>query len=764
MKVIQRIEIKNFLWTEYRYVDFSEKNDSILIVGENAKGKTTIMRGIYFGLTGEDAFFGTSNLDSVIRDGADEMNINMEMLSSDNTSIYYIEISKKLGKSLKIKIHENGTLLNTSDLITDAKEILNELFGNPLSIRNTYFMFSSSDDDFVNATNSRRLEIITKSSNIFTEYELISDSAKTMVVRKNDEKIRLQGEYDNENNRLLENETSLNDLEVKLIESLGENIDQNGFEKFSNDTEAYQNLLRKTFDSITEKEKLENEISSIQSIDINALKLKIEEDDINNEFNKSIFEKTSLLRVNISNLMKGKEVYNKELSIRKEKKARLESTIISLNKQLTPISDEELSFRVDNFDFSSIETELKNRKLQIDDTKSYGVKLNTNIESKQDEVKKTSELFNHSKECPVCHSELTEKALQSYIDKIQGEIDILVSERDVLRENYKVINDEYTSLERTYNANVKIYSNENIFIEISKNEEDLSTIETSDLIVEITSIENEITSIENEITSIEKQKRAVLAGYERNDIKNKIETAGSIDSKITRIYELDNLIKGSGYSHMSKYDINTELANIKTFADSVKFMFGQYSNIKKSLYDNKAKIVDIQNGIELVKKDIEQYDYLRSVFGKNGIQKEQIEHILRSVEMETNGMVNKFFDNIGVRFTYDGNGIGLEIMRQVISDMGIEYKSDVLKNFSDAQQEVLKTLLKLSFSKVLQYLNGTPLNIIFLNETFNTLSVNKEEELVSILKYFAEEYQVFFITHNQSLISKYENDSIVRLT
>lgn len=763
MKMIQRIEFKNYLWTPERFVDFSEKNDSILIVGENAKGKTTIMRAVYFCLTGEDAFFGSTNLDSVIMDWTDEMSIKMEILSSDKTSLFFIDLSKKLGKSLKIKIYENWELLNTSDLITDAKEILTSLFWNPLSIKNTYFMFSSSDDDFVNATNSRRLDIITKSSNIFTEYEMISESAKTMVNRKEDEKIRLQGEYDNENDRITSVKQSIVDMEEKLSSNLGNEISDESFSIAIEKSESYQDNLKKVITFMDEADKIEREISSVQSIDVPALKERMATDDQAVEYNKNLNEKSTNVRNELSNVMKDKESVFKELSSKKESKARVESTITSLSRQMVVISDEEFAIRyADDVDLNLVSSELKERKLGIDALKADGVKYNTQIESKQSEINKTKDLFQHSRECPVCHSGLTEAMLEAYVEKIQGEIDGITEQRNKLRIDYKKANDEYSAMDSSYNATVKVRENVRLENEINSNKNKLVEFDFTELQENLSKYDEYIVKLEADIKSIESGKKQTLSSYDKNDIRSKIETASNVDSKIVRLGEVKTIIANFGFDK-SRSELSIELSNEKSTSDSLKFMYGQFNNMKKSLIESSDKMNVIIRDVELVKKDIEQYDNLRNYFGKNGIQKEQIEHILQSVEMETNGMVNKFFDNIGVRFTYDGNGIGLEIIRQSVSDFGIEYKPDVIKNFSDAQQEVLKTLLKLSFSKVLQYLNGTPLNIIFLNETFNTLSVNKEEELVNILNYFEEEYQVFFITHNQSLISRYDGNSIVKL-
>jgi hypothetical protein len=149
------------------------------------------------------------------------------------------------------------------------------------------------------------------------------------------------------------------------------------------------------------------------------------------------------------------------------------------------------------------------------------------------------------------------------------------------------------------------------------------------------------------------------------------------------------------------------------------------------------------------------------LYWKDWIQKKQIQLLLWQIEIETNALVKKFFDNLSVKFSYQKKWIDLKILRRMDhNDWWFELKEDVLWNFSDAQQEILKVLLKFSFSKVVQNLNNTPLGILFLNETFNTLSKDKEHLLVEFLDFYRRYYHICFITHNQDLIWNFSDDNI----
>jgi hypothetical protein len=173
----------------------------------------------------------------------------------------------------------------------------------------------------------------------------------------------------------------------------------------------------------------------------------------------------------------------------------------------------------------------------------------------------------------------------------------------------------------------------------------------------------------------------------------------------------------------------------------------------------------VTNEINAINNDIEEYTNIQKLFWKNGVQKKQIQILLREIELETNALIKKFFDTLSVKFEYEKSWIDLKILRRIdANDGSIEYKDDVLSNFSDAQQEVLSVLLKLSFSKVVQHLNNTPLNILFLNETFNTVSKQKEPILVDVLNHYKRSYHIVFITHNTDLIDNFDENNVMNIS
>lgn len=756
MKTLQRLKINNFLNTSEREIFFDDKWDVILITGENAKGKTTIMRAIYLCLTGEDAFFGANKLDNVIKNGQDELNIELELSRGDNQ--YKIEVNKKLSKPLKIKIFENGERLNTSELLSDAKVVLSNLFGTQKNILNNYFFFSASDDDIVTATPSWRLDIITKSSNIFQEYEEISKQASVFEKELSDLETAKKSLLIDTENRIQENidEYSLlmdNLTEKTNISLFNEEVINNYIDKLnenlSDNTEQYNKILR--------IESLQREVNSVKDVNIEEISKKINESEENEEFNKSIDKKVS----NIKNLLQENEDIK---STETNKYHIIEKSILSIEWdiksekiQLKEVNNDfvdEKNFDKNKKDFENLSKEKSNIENRW---KAIETEVNIKVKDKEDIIK----TFEHNKICPVCHSKLTNKALKIYLDTIEKDLIVLEEERTELR-------NKWTTVSKSINSLNEFINNTQIFINNKTHQEKIVVLEEQlkqkedekeSLKKVILTINEKSVKLKEEIINEEKNKKQILSYSEKEQLKKILSSYSNIQSKLDEISSIEKELK-----NIDKKDILEKVNNVKNNIQEITLLKEKIKSNITQMDKEKEKEKNIKNELDIIKKDREQYANLVEFFWKNGIQKKQVEHVLQNVELETNSIINKFFNNIAIKFWFDGKGISLDIVRQTIDSNGvINNVEDDIKNFSDAQQEILRVIIKLSFSRSIQYLQWVPLNMIFFNETFGKLSEDKEIELKKILDFFGQENQVVFITHNKNITSYFEESSIIKI-
>lgn len=762
MKILKKLKIQNFLNTGNREIDFTKTKDVTLIVGGNTKGKTTILRAIYMCLTGQDAFFGNKNIDSLIRNGENKMLLELSLEKGDSDIL--VRVKKKRGEKerLDIEIFLNEVRLNQSLLVTDAKNILEDLFGDANTILQTYFFFSNHDEDFVSATPTRRLEMITKNTAIFEEYNNISQQAALFAKELTSSIDVLQG-------RLLSNEETHKLKEDKYF-SLLEEVEKLTGNSTYNETLISQLLeetqeeivqLRDIVTSFTWKNALAQEIEKTKQIDIVQLQKKLEE----SEKNEIINEKT---QKDIKKLQKDLEESHTRLLEYTQRMSKKE-TELGQSATVVKIESQHIQKLPENFVIEGLTEKLLEEKVEelssnnerLSDIVSKGKDIASFIKVKENELEETQEIFQHNKSCPVCHSELTEKALASYKERIKAEITEKIKEKEQLTEEYKALTSKITEME-AFIRNAEIFF-ENIKIEtkISSYKEKITELEE-----EIAKIKNALDIQKNEYKesqekkqNLEKKLLPVLSASDKVKISEQLKEVAGMQEKIAEFNTLKETL-----ANIDEYETKEKIQYAERKIKSISIIQHDIKTLSQEIKESIKSVEEIKTAITTTQKEIQQYKNLSKWYGKNGIQKKQLEIILRNIEFESNAVISKFFDNISVKFGFDGSGISLVVERQFISSDGqISYLEDTLRNFSDAQQEILRVILKVFLSKASQYMNKKPLNMIFFNETFNKLSEDKEMELKKILDFFAQEHQVVFVTHNKNILSYFEQDSIIAL-
>lgn len=763
MKVLKKLKIKNFLVTKSREVDFDMHDDLLLITWKNAGGKTTIMRAVYFALTGEDAFFGAKNLDNVINDYAESMEINL--ILSINNNIYDITVDKKRGKAININILKNNESLLKGALNKDAKNKLTELFWNPTSISSTYFIFGDDKNEFVSTTPSERLKVITKVSDKFKTYDEISLRAKWFVkwLEETKNKELWKQEYAQNN---------INELKDKV-----ENFNLEDNKKELEKLEKNNKSLKDEKEILIKIEEINNTLKLSENVNVEELVNKLDTDNKNKEHNNKVNEKISKEKDNINTEQNKLNEINLEVS-KKESEIKNINNEVNTNKSfIQKVNNEVIEKHKGKWDINERINKwkefLEKIKNEWTDLRSKLNILSNSIQEKKEllsdknnSLKDTDKLFKENNHCPLCHSELTEKALKGYTEYIQKDInninsdieklnkDKLKTEEDILSKTndykkYNVLLDELllvkTELEK---------DNKNKEIEKKVNELNNKLVNEEKLLKDLVSKQNKQTEIllkqKELLSTIEKDKKELLSNSEVENI-NKILEANKDSKKLDD--EKNKLVKKLSKSDVSINDVNMNINENQKTLDELNNKIVTYNVNKEKLEKEEKQLEEVNKTLKRINFDINQYNDIFKLFWKDGVQKNQIQMLLWQIEMETNGLIRKFFENISVKFSYDKKGIDLKIIRRITLNNGaIEEKEDVLNNFSDAQKETLEILLKLSFSKVVQSLNNTPLNVLFLNESFNTLSKDKSNLLIETLDYYRKNYHIVFITHDTDII------------
>ena len=766
MKVLKRLKITNFLWTKSREIDFDLLDSIVFITGENAGWKTTIMRAIYFALTWEDAFFWNKKTDGLINDYALEMTIELEL--ENRWKNYLIVLNKKKNKPLDIDIYEEWISLLESKLNKEAKEILCRLFWNPTAILSTYFIFWDNKNDFVDNTPMERLKIITRVSDAFRKYENISLQAKWFIKKLELEKNQKIGQLELASNNVKELEEKIKDFKEK-------------------DKKDKLKFLKVELESITKIEKIKEDIAEIDnklkildSVDIKEIVSKIEDNKKNIKKNESINIRIKELEVKKGTLLEVLTTSKIELTKQEWIIKNIESTISANKNYIKEVNNEILDSQKETIIIAKeriqkwkdiIASKLEewtDLKTQIDIKESDIKKIDKDIFEKEQALIDTKKLFEQNNHCPLCHNALTEKSLNNYKKFIEDElVQIKKNKENILKDIATKTTKKNAILSEWKNYNNIVKSLELYVIEKEKDDENKKILwKIKELESEIVRNKKLLETIINEnnknIKAVEdiniliwNENKKLFTLLSSNEL-NKYEDILKTNEKSALLEEQKNELLWKieeKYKKILLEDIKSDIYEKNSEISQLNTLLTNFASDKDRLTVERKKEKEIKDIVFTMNTNIEQYEDLQKLFWKDWIQKRQIQMLLWEIEVETNALVKKFFDNIWVKFWYNKKGIDLKILRRVTyNDWSYEHKEDVIWNFSDAQQEVLKVLLKISFSKVVQNLNNTPLNILFLNETFNTLSKEKESLLVETLNYYSKYYHITFITHNEDLI------------
>jgi DNA replication and repair protein RecF len=99
-----KIDLRNFRCFDSLSIDLSSK--SSLFFGKNGCGKTSILESIYVASSGRS--FRTSNLESLIKKGAEAFNIR----AYDDSSGSVLEVKKAINNPINIKINDSRVTIS----------------------------------------------------------------------------------------------------------------------------------------------------------------------------------------------------------------------------------------------------------------------------------------------------------------------------------------------------------------------------------------------------------------------------------------------------------------------------------------------------------------------------------------------------------------------------------------------------------------------------------------------------------------------------
>ena len=421
MIIFKKLRWKNFLSTGNIFTEIElDKYNTVLVVGENGAGKSTMLDALSFALFGKA--FRKINKPQLLN-SITQKNLVVEIEFSISQNNY------KIVRGVKptiFEVYQNGRLLNQSAEMKDYQEILEKqiIKVNHKSFSQVVVLGSATFQPFMQLSSSQRRDIIEDllDLQIFTTMNsLLKDKVQLnneQIVKNNinrkliEEKIKLINEHLAEmqsNNEQLINEKK---SRVEETNKQIENLDQ--------DYWKYENRRKSLMESIQDEEKISKRINQLSQ-----LKHKIEakrallDNDI--KFFKK-HENCPTCTQSISSEFREKTVFNKHNEIES-----IDTALEDLIKQYDDTND-----RLNGI--MEIHSEINNQRMEIQRIKT---KINSLIEYRdtlEDEIKNISKKVEVQEDTKILDLEKEMNDLKKSFNELNDDRLVLTAASSLLKD------------------------------------------------------------------------------------------------------------------------------------------------------------------------------------------------------------------------------------------------------------------------------------------------------------------------------------------
>ncbi|SMO31961.1 exonuclease SbcC [Balnearium lithotrophicum] len=550
---LRNLRLKNFLSHVQTEINFND--ETYVVLGENASGKTSILRGIFFGLFGED--LRKSRLEKLINRRSNSGEIELTFIHRGNEYTVLREFSVRRNTATLFK---NGKLEATG--VNQVKEVVRNSLGlMPEIFKNTVFvpqgeivgLLKGSPLDRRKVLNrllgleeyEKKHEMIKKERKEIEGFKKHLEASIVGVEKEKEEGKKLEKRIEVLNERIgtLSDEVKNEKGEVERIQKELEKLEEkkNVYTQISTELSSVQLNIGKINEKI---KKLNEKLKELKEKKGNILKLRDEIRPLKGaEELSEVVQELKLLTKEHENLRKTLDEKSKLLSEKeriKENLPKLEAELNNLirkeeelikNKELLVEKFNDLNRLKDEFTKVTSEIEMKKAQLlklreEIPEVDlSEFEKLRFNFEEKLSKLKDLQEKLNlirkekeelsdrvkllqkGNSKCPVCNGDLTEEKRLNLIEESKNRLIKVSNEEEKLLNEIEKLNGEIKSLEK------EVKLKENLIVKKETLESEIREIEKE---IEVLSgkipkfNQDEIKQLEISISDLEKSRLEVL--------------------------------------------------------------------------------------------------------------------------------------------------------------------------------------------------------------------------------------------------------------
>lgn len=686
--MIDKVIVKNFKPHEDVTIDFNGK--STIILGKNAKGKSSLLKAIPYALFGK---VEGETKDTLKRRTESKISSYVELFFTVNEVKYHIK-RFLTNADCWIKKLEGDEWKEICSSQTDVTQyvIKNILYFDETLFSNIVFGQQGKLTSFIDMRDAARVDEFDRIIGIGKKYNKILDAIKSVkskfpvtidvpVVRSQIKE--LSEKLAEESMRLKEQEIELKNIAPKLSElktkksdALKIKTDKLNLQTYQHEQEVLTEKIKSVeFDRAeVEKKKQEREKLRGKVKDIKERKASLEElqDKINYLLNKDIKSELQKKEAELS-------AANDEKSKQIKAEAEIKNNISSMKRMLDEYTTKKTNAEKYISNLNNHEKALPEKKNKLKEAEAEVKKLSDEVamlREKKSALLQLIDLFSKinisSCQCPVCESSITQdkvNELNSKKGKYESDLEALKSEGNSKLSKFNEAQDLENSLKN----------------EISKLEAEINSIRNENYSDKLKSYEIEINNISMELPAMESR----LSKFDLSSITNKINSLMNEISELKR--KIISRSKDTEYSDVELSGINiSEKESVDKKVIDVNEEMSGIVAIGKKLSEDIDSFKD-EDEISLQKKLNEISEKISAI--KLPKDAETIEDKISELDVEI-GTLNGIFQN---------SDTAIQSIKRMISNMEADkkkYEEDVAKNEKNAEiLNFIDTKLVSSFSR-----------------------------------------------------------------
>jgi len=330
-------------------------------------------------------------------------------------------------------------------------------------------------------------------------------------------------------------------------------------------------------------------------------------------------------------------------------------------------------------------------------------------------------------DCEYCGTEVCERNLPHLNKKREEKILSLKEERAIFLEKLKAKMSDLKNLEEQ-SRRFKMFEKEKEKISFLKDKLESFTSENESLSVDMSEISFKISEAKTKVSILE-EKISSLKDSSYEDSEKKLKRKKDLlESLRNQSLEL-------------KKRIGVSEANIERYSERLE------------------KLSETKDLLSAKQKEISDYQYLKNVFGKNGIQTILLENVIKNHQHIANEVLKDICNEpIQIHLdTQKDSSDGSKTLETL--DLKIRKDGNVLDYdlLSGGEKFRISLSLALGLRELAARFGGTNLNLIMLDEVNSPLDRYGVETLfVSVIEKISNRYKTMVITHDESLKERFD--------